>query len=329
MGSTSIEWADRVWNPLRGCSRISPGCANCYAEVMAGRFAATWGSPEIVRPDGTWSGVVSLVEEKLAEPLSWHGPCRVFVDSQSDLFHQAVPDAWIDRIFAVMALRPHIDFLVLTKRPRRMQEYLSHTRGEGNVLYRIVKAAQAMAKPERGVLRGEFAHDMGWPIRNVWLGTSIENQKAADERIPILRRTWAAVRFLSVEPLLEQVDLCLTPGAEVSAREGAARGIHWVIAGHESRGPRPGRPGRVSWVRSIVDQCRDAAVPAFVKQLQVFKCRQCDTCFEEPQDGGHDGCGSDDPSHDVRRALSHEPQEWPEDLRVRECPVVAALGGSS
>ena len=207
MGDTNIEWTDRVWNPIRGCSKVSAGCARCYAEVMAARFAKQWGTPEIVRPDGGWSGVLSLVESKLTEPLHWRAPQKVFVNSMSDLFHDAVPDEWIDRIFAVMALSPRHTFQVLTKRPERMRSYLSAA-GDNACGDGITNAAAALDVDR--LTDREFCDRVNrWPLPNVWLGVSVEDQATADARIPLLLQTPAAVRFVSYEPALGPVDFGL------------------------------------------------------------------------------------------------------------------------
>lgn len=170
---SKIEWTDRTWNPIRGCSLVSPGCTNCYAMRQVHRFDHPGGPYEgltrMTEHGPVWTGKVRVVEEALAEPPSWRKPCRVFVNSMSDLFHEGVPAEFIDRVFAVMQLARRHTFQILTKQPHRM------------ALHR--------------------------PPANVWLGVSVENQATADERIPLLLQTPAAVRFLSVEPLLEAVDL--------------------------------------------------------------------------------------------------------------------------
>ncbi|MBI2424173.1 MAG: phage Gp37/Gp68 family protein [Candidatus Hydrogenedentes bacterium] len=223
MGKKSaIEWTDETWNPLGGCSKISPGCKNCYAEKMAARLQAM-GLPlyeGVIGADGHWSGRINLGDQELMKPLWWRKGRRVFVNSMSDLFHEGVPFEFIDQVFAVMALCPQHTFQVLTKRPERMAEYLRS--GDG-VASR--EECIAMSSPQdlngRQVLfgkrKGPFdgpaneKYDVrpwpGWPLPNVWLGTSVENQAVADERIPALLGCPAAVRFLSCEPLLGAVDI--------------------------------------------------------------------------------------------------------------------------
>ena len=327
---TGIAWTDATWNPIRGCTRVSEGCRNCYAESVAARFSGAGLPYEGLTRDGKWTGEVRVVERHFLDPLRWEKPRRIFVNSMSDLFHPNVTDETIDRVFAVMALAPQHTFQVLTKRPERMQAYLSRTRGEGNVLYRIVKAAQATAKPERGLLRGEFAHDMGWPIRNVWLGVSVEDQATADARVPLLLQTPAAVRFISYEPALGPVDFTRInmdgrrldalsaarfDGAGSLAAAHPIRGLDWIIVGGES-GPRA-RPFDVAWARKTVADCKAAGVACFVKQLGA-------TAVGLPvpndgravwRDGRFDGR--------LRDRAGADPAEWPEDLRVREFPTSA------
>lgn len=210
---TPIEWADATWNPITGCSRVSEGCRHCYAEIMAARFSkpGQWGEglAQIVRkPDGSadhrWTGQVRLNERALTQPLRWRKPRRIFVCSTSDLFHEGVPDEWLDRVFAVMALAPQHTFMVLTKRPERVREYLTRCDDRGRwpaMDYAALMAATGSWSTPALDLRN------GWPLPNVWVGTSIEDQATADARIPHLLATQAAVRFLSAEPLLGPVDL--------------------------------------------------------------------------------------------------------------------------
>ena len=213
---SEIEWTDATWNPVRGCTKISPGCKHCYAERFAERFRGVPGHPFEFGFD------LRLVPEKLEAPLKWRAPKRIFVNSMSDLFHESVPAEYIARVGEVMRTADWHTFQVLTKRHDRMQ----------------------------ALLNGEL-RDLGL-LPNVWWGVSVEDREYGLPRIDALRRTNAAVRFLSVEPLLEslgRIDLS---------------GIDWVIVGGES-GVRP-RPIAASWVREIRDQCKTAAVPFFFKQ---------------------------------------------------------------
>ena len=267
---TGIEWTDATWNPVRGCTRVSDGCRYCYAERVAVRFSGP-GMPyeglaeSVVRVHGDgsesllarWTGKIKIVEEHMEDPLRWKRPRRIFVNSMSDLFHDNVPDVEIDRIFAVMALAHQHTFQVLTKRPKRMMEYLT-TPGRAELI-----------SWEAAKVEGNAAEWHSLPLPNVWLGVSVENQSAADERIPFLTKTPAAVRFLSCEPLLGPID---TLEARMKAWDGSAfppPKIDWVIAGGES-GPHA-RPMHPDWARSLRDQCVASAVPFFFKQWGEWK----------------------------------------------------------
>ena len=213
---SSIEWTDATWNPVRGCVKISPGCAHCYAETFAERFRGVPGHPYEQGFD------IRLVPEKLHAPLQWRQPRRIFVNSMSDLFQVGVPEAFVLDVAKVMREADWHTYQVLTKRADRMREFLN------------------------GPLRETAA------LPHIWWGVSVENRKHGLPRIDELRATPAAVRFLSVEPLLEdlgEIDLA---------------GIHWVIVGGES-GHRA-RPMQREWVTSIRDQCAAAGVPFFFKQ---------------------------------------------------------------
>jgi len=255
-----IEWTDATWNPLRGCSRVSEGCRNCYAERIAARFSGPGqpyeGLAERTAKGPRWTGKVALIESALYHPLRWRKPRRIFVNSMSDLFHQDVPDEWIDRVFAVMALAPQHTFQVLTKRPERMGAWFAtglDTREED--------VATAMRRID---INSGFFTD--WPLPNVWLGTSVEDQPTADARIPHLLAAPAAVRFVSAEPLLGPVDLTVYMfGAhQTEETDWIARRLDWLIVGGES-GPGA-RPMHPDWARSLRDQCAAASVPFFFKQ---------------------------------------------------------------
>jgi protein gp37 len=214
-----------------------------------------------------WTGKINLSEAGLSEPLTWRKPRRVFVNSMSDLFHEGVPFDYIDRVFAVMALTPRHTYQVLTKRPERMAEYLIDSR---DMLGNKTDERVSMEAENVG---GDRDKPLPWPLANVWLGTSTENQRAADERIPHLLKCPAAVRFLSCEPLLGPIDLkpwlgflpLPSDAARYLERMSGVPRLHWVIVGGES-GPGA-RPCNVEWVRSIVGQCGAAGVACFVKQL--------------------------------------------------------------
>jgi protein gp37 len=273
--NSSIEWTEATWNPLLGCSRVSPGCDSCYAintaTIRAGnphpRVAAAFeGLTE--RRDGRldWTGRINLLPERLTQPMSWRKPKRIFVNSQSDLFHADVPDEYIAKVFAVMALVPQHTFQLLTKRHARMRSLLnSHawwTRFSIEVA-EMRKAGQSIA------------YDADGPhLPNLWLGVSVEDQKWADIRIPALLDTPAAVRWISAEPLLGPVDLSeyldcqeykeleYVPGTGNVAWYGPKLG--WIVCGGES-GPGA-RPMHPDWARGLRDQCAEASVPFFFKQ---------------------------------------------------------------
>lgn len=317
--STAIQWTDEVWNPTRGCTKVSAGCRACYAMRQAHRFSAPGqpyeGLTHVVPGKGPqWTGEVALVHDALDKPLRWRKPRRVFVNSMSDLFHPDVPFEFVDQVFAVMALTPRHTYQVLTKRPERMAEYFLPIGGTN----RSDWVWSAMA---RILNRNRLAYPE-WPLPNVWQGTSVENQAAADERIPHLLRCPAAVRFLSCEPLLGPVDVrqALTyhrrPGEDFGSFGNilaAMQGVDWVIAGGES-GPGA-RPCNVAWIRSLRDQCAAAGVPYFLKQLGA--------------DPGYTGAGGPG-THSPIRLLCRDPkggdpEEWPLDLRVRQFPQAAEV----
>lgn len=282
--TTKIEWTEETWNPVTGCTKISPGCANCYAEVMCRRFWKQWHREP--PPDHF---KVKLHPDRLDQPLRWKKPCRMFVCSMSDLFHKDVPEMFLCKVFDVMAKASQHTFQILTKRPHRMYQH-------------------CIQHPE---------------LSNVWLGVTAENQTCADERIPpLLLQTPAPVRFVSVEPMLGPMDLShylngmpepyggghrgyvsheMAMDAQEPSMEGMDLGwdepewqqtappLNWVIIGCES-GPNH-RPMQLDWARDLVHQCQAAGVAVFVKAL------------------------------DINGKVSHDPAEWPEDLRVREYPT--------
>jgi protein gp37 len=227
---SAIEWTDASWNPVTGCTEVSPGCDHCYAKTFAERFRGVEGHPYEQGFDP------KLWPDRLEVPLRWRRPRRVFVNSMSDLFHDSVPDEFIREVFAVIGKANQHQFQVLTKRPGRMASLLA-----------------------RGVV-GEYLGEFG-PLPNAWLGTSVEDQRWADIRIPKLLETPAAVRFLSCEPLLGPIDLA-SPG-HLDVKNAGAK-VDWVIVGGESgHGARPMDRG---WVRQLRDQARDAGVAFFFKQ---------------------------------------------------------------
>ena len=273
---SAIEWTDETWNPIVGCSIVSPGCTNCYAMKMAGRLekmnrTGGSGSNYVNHYDGTtkrvngntvWTGKLARAAAKtLLEPLRRKKPTKYFVNSMGDLFHEDCPNEWIDQVFAVMALCPQHTFQVLTKRAQRMLDYLAAD----------IRAWEWTKQGRKIVGRPFYVFR---PLPNVWLGVSCERQEEADERIPLLLQTPAAVRFISAEPLLGAIDL--KPWLNVMIESKDMPGypawtrrilpsLDWVIvAGGESG--RHARPAHPQWLRALCDQCADACVAYFFKQ---------------------------------------------------------------
>ena len=335
---SQIEWTEKTWNPIVGCSIVSPGCTNCYAMRQAARIEKM--NPDLAHYRGTtqpskagpvWTGKVALSERALLEPLRRRKPTTWFVNSMGDLFHEDAPDEWIDRVFAVMALTPQHTFQILTKRAERMREYCSSSRKGYQIARHIVDfaIAKTVKIDARWPVVSEGDIDIPddirlreWPLGNVWLGVSAEDQRRADERIPDLLATPAAVRFVSAEPLLGPIDFTRIddggavrinalesaeriPGALVIDRahvSGAA--LDWIIVGGES-GPNA-RPMQVPWARSIVQQCKASGVACFVKQL------------------GADPIWEDGAFLNLAHRKGADMAEWPDDLRVREVPDATA-----
>lgn len=261
---SKIEWTEATWNPVTGCSKVSQGCKHCYALREWPRLSA---NPKATAYYGREFTDVRCHPERLDQPLRWRKARRIFVNSMSDLFHESVPDDFIDQVFAVMALAQGHTFQVLTKRPERMLAYLSRFDDEQLKWERLGDAGGLHA----GNAAYQNAGEAPWPLPNVWLGVSVEDQATADERIPLLLQTPAAVRWLSMEPLLGSVDLPIgVLGSEPpldypsGARYRGRPGIDWVVVGGES-GPNA-RPMHPDWVRSMRDQCEVANVPFFFKQ---------------------------------------------------------------
>jgi protein gp37 len=290
---TSIEWTDYNWNFLRGCSRVSEGCRNCYAEAVAARFSGFddkgkelpyFGLAQMVNGKPRWTGSVRVIPHLISQPQRWTKPRKIFVNSMSDLFHEKVPEDVLDHAFSVMQLANQHTYQILTKRPERMLDYMRRKH------------------PRAG--------DGPW-FNHIWLGVSVEDQKTADERIPLLLETPAAVRWISAEPLLGPVNLCQVYGRDRSA----VLDLDWVVVGGES-GARA-RLCNVEWLRSIVDQCRKAGTAVFVKQLGVQPYTTDRADFRSTVMVRE---------NEFHARLSNrkggDMAEWPEDLRVREMPGV-------
>jgi protein gp37 len=325
---SKIERCDATVSPIRArnrktgkvgwhCEHVSPGCANCYSEGINKRLGT--GLP--FKPGHLADVELFLDEDILTKPLRWKKPRTIFWNSMTDLFGAFVPDAMIDKHFAVMALTPQHRHIVLTKRPARMREYFTDNRP-------FVVADEALAVgrnlPENyagwsrehwkpSVIRG-CTQPANWPLPNVRIGVSVEDQTRADERIPDLLATPATVRFCSAEPLLGPIDFTAI-AADDTGETNALSGLTFcegrnepaehacldqVIVGGES-GPGA-RPMQVEWARSIVAQCKAAGTACFVKQL------------------GADPIWSDCAFLDLRDCKGGDMSEWPTDLRVRELP---------
>ncbi len=319
--TTKISWvqnpdgtAGETWNPVTGCSKVSQGCKNCYAEGVANRFWATQ-YPEVDGRPRRFTDVLCH-PERLERPLHWPKARRVFVNSMSDLFHPDVPDEFIDRVFAVMALSPQHAFQILSKRPARMRKYVSDP-----------------SLDDRLCELNDEAGPRGWPLPNVWLGVSVEDQETADARIPELLATPAAVRWVSLEPQLGPVDLTFVDHINalypdwVGGKGGGTGAPHplldWVVQGGESGANA--RPFDVQWARDVRDLCKHEEVPYFLKQLGA---KPTDTVVR----GGNPASAvfadtyvrQSDVMHLKSRAGSDE-SEWPEDLRqCRAWPKVPA-----
>lgn len=275
---TKIEWTDATWNPITGCSLVSPGCTNCYAMKLAGtrlkNHPSREGLTRETKAGPVWTGEVRLNPQWLDEPLRWKKPRMIFVCAHGDLFAEGVPDEWIDQVFAVMALAAHHTFQVLTKRPERMRDYVKRIPNRAAAIATSLVGHPLETSRDARIVRLHIIERLADPLLNVWLGVSIEDQKRADERIPILLNTPAAVRWISAEPLLGPVDFYKTSAAMPFGRHHPwsngpiLQGIHWLVAGGES-GPGA-RPMHPDWARELRDQCADAGVPFLFKQWGAF-----------------------------------------------------------
>lgn len=290
---TKIEWTDETWNPLSGCAKISAGCKNCYAADIAHRF---WG-------DRKFSDVL-FHPERLEQPLRWRKPRKVFVNSMSDLFHESVSFDKIAAIFGVMSTCTDHTFQVLTKRPDRMSNFFEWLEGQRKVRGLKTPTHSFIETEAIGWTIARFARQWvfwdeheshfeqrPWPLPNVWVGVTCENQKAADQRIPLLQKVPAAVRFVSFEPLLEPI--VLDPRHRF-------QDIQWGIVGGES-GPKA-RKCAIEWIDDLAERHKDYGVACFVKQLGSKS-----TLAGEPYPAK--GKGGD---------IS----QWPESIQVRHFPEV-------
>ena len=304
MAESAIEWLwpkgfkGMAWNPITGCTKTSPGCANCYAETMSIRFQGVQGYGGNYLAGQPGQAAILFHEDRLQQPFHWKNPRCVFVNSVSDLFHEDVPFEWVEKILAVIALNPQHLFLALTKRPERMLEYFTMDRGISDVQSEVMAMAEAKFgivwdargsnpanyrprpwNPESLARRRAFP---GWPLPNLWLGTSVENQHFADIRLPILRRVPAAVRWASVEPMLGAIDFSKhferfdSQGRNVTGiprmwDEDDTTSIDWAVFGGESGpGARPMHPG---WLYQGIQVADAAGIPVFFKQWGNWRPR--------------------------------------------------------
>lgn len=336
MGKTKIEWTDVAWQITNGCRRVSPGCERCYAErLIATRLSKTdkYKGLAIYGEHGArWTGQSRFWAKGLAMPLRLREPSRIFVADMGDLFYEKVTNEEIAAVFGVMAAAPRHTFQVLTKRHKRLREWFAWAAMHGNWIAAMGDHAERHGAPIYVTKRGRSPwNDYGceWPLPNVWLGVSAEDQQRADERIPGLLATPAAVRFVSYEPALGPVDFAMAStspdgcsrwpwlpiGVQLRTLAADSPTLDWIIVGGES-GYRA-RPFDIQWARDVVAQCKAAGVACFVKQLGA-----------EPHDSMLSmvcGSGPDDPESDTRLRLKapkgNVDTEWAEDLRVREYPA--------
>lgn len=282
-GETGINWTDTTWNPIRGCSKVSPGCTLCYAEKVAARFSGPGLPYEGLIRGKKWNGQIRVVDEKLLDPIRMAKPKRIFVNSMSDLFHAGVSRQVRVRIFAVMAVARRHTFQTLTKRADEQLAFLRSDGVEADIRTTAVELARAAGI--RGFAwdtNGKDALPWVWPLPNVHVGVSVESQPFANERIPLLCQTPAALRWLSVEPMLGPVRLTRVAYDNGVAVLDVLRGLHgaitphapfeegvgpigWVVLGGESGSKA--RPLHPDWARTVRDECESAGVPYLMKQF--------------------------------------------------------------
>lgn len=337
--TTTIEWATASWSPLEGCTKVSAGCANCYAETRNHRFgmdnwgkgkprrrtsAAYWKKPLAWNRQASMEFVCGVCHRRGTGEVCMgcgYGAClksrpRIF-PSLCDWLDDEVPIEWLADFLRLIHDTPNLDWLLLTKRPENWLPRMQSVIGRSCVTGCEREDPHGLA----GWLANRWIN--GFAPANVWLGASVENQRCAGERIPQLLRIPAKLRFLSVEPMLEEVDLVRSSAiwSDMNGKirpnyQQPGRHVDWVIVGGES-GPGA-RPCNVEWVRGIVRQCQDAAVPCFVKQLgseaRVIACSEC----------GEIGCDCRGATRTTHLLLKHpkggDPAEWTADLQVRQFP---------
>ncbi len=294
---TSIQWTDETWNPTVGCTRVSQGCQHCYAEGIAHRGMSPQhrGLTVMTKTGPRWNGTVRLVEKALKLPLGWRKPRLVFVNSMSDLFHENIPFEYIAAVFGIMAGCEQHTFQVLTKRPGRALEFFLWLKERDPA---TCIAESASHQLDEGGWTSLCYMPGTWPLPNVWIGVSVEDQERAAERIPLLAEIPAAVRFLSCEPLLDEIVL-----------DDLLEKVNWVIVGGES-GPRA-RVMDLGWARLIVNCCKHHETAVFVKQLGRRPFEE----FWNELYSVHETQW-----YKVEDAKGGDPDEWPEDLQIRQWP---------
>lgn len=321
---TGIQWTQppgyigATWNPIRGCDLVSPGCTNCYAMWAAHRMDHPGGAYEgLTRmgPKGPlWNGEVRRVHHLLDQPLRWSKPRCIFVNSMSDLFHPKVPFEFIAAVFAVMACCPRHIFQILTKRPERAHEFMRWAQGlptasgephrdgapvAGYLGEFLQRETRGRVNPWQRAQKGLFFPPDVWPLTNVWLGVSAEDQIRLDKRSAYMAKMPSVVRWWSLEPQLGPIDLRL-PLVRPD----------WVVIGGESGALA--RETQEDWLRSSLEQCKAHGVPVYVKQMGAKLSRTV------PAPGGR---GDFDVLVQLRHKKGGDPEEWSEDLQVREWPT--------
>jgi protein gp37 len=310
MSKTKISWTDETANWIVGCTKTrakgskESGCTNCYAATAANspRLQQFDQYKDVVDGNGNWNGEIAFVPKVLGQLLRSTKKRRVFAPSMSDPFHPGVKDEWLDQFFAVVARTPHITYQCLTKRPERMLAYFD----------RLEPDKSKMSPRHLSIAAG-----VPWPLKNLWLGTSVENQNAADKRIIALLGRPTPVPFLSLEPMLEHIDLrdvefagiildCLTGCYDASdlpvlgvSSQGVMEKVSWVIIGGESG--KDARPFHLEWAHSIIRQCRGTGVKVFMKQVGS-------NAFYQGQ------------PFKTRSRAGSDPAEWPEWAQIQEFP---------
>jgi len=305
--STKIEWTQETVNPVVGCSWCSAGCDHCYAETMARRLAAmgrkalcngafddgqkvpgTVDYVGTVGRNGRWNGRVVLRKEELKKPLGWRKPRRVFVCSMGDLFHKAVPDRWIEWVWAMMAVCPDHTFQVLTKRPERMSTWLNRRDTPRKVWTAADRLLRKWLAEGVKAVKRLRPRERRWPLNNVWVGCTAEYQEVANERVPLLMECPGPVRFVSVEPMLGPVSL-----ADIVGNGGRGlpptpnQMVDWVICGGESG--TNARAVKGEWVVDLVTECIGQNIPVFFKQWGDAKPTAADGVVYD-ENGKHGGC---------------------------------------